>query len=98
MERFAGLDFCGFQEYHESFFMNIYYIYKLHLMALFNYFKCKALQKFSHENFIGLDPRKFSSANLSTFTVYTKNLNSSGGFRWLEGVDHHTQSIINYSQ
>ena len=48
MERFTGLNFCSFEEYHE---MNIY---KLCIMMLFKYFKRKALQSF-HENFIGFE-------------------------------------------
>ena len=45
-ERFAGLNFCGFQGYRERFSVNIY---KLHIMALFKCFKSKALRKFSRE-------------------------------------------------
>ena len=48
--RFTGLNFHGFQEYRKSFSMNLYlYLYKLHIMALFKCFKCKAPQKFSHK-------------------------------------------------
>ena len=38
-------------------------------MALFKYFKHKALQKFSRENFIGSNLQKFSPANFSMFTI-----------------------------
>ena len=54
-ERFAGLNFCSLQEYHESFIVNI--LYKLWIMALFKCFKRKALLKFSRENFIGWNPQ-----------------------------------------
>ena len=40
-------------------------------MALFECFKCKAPQKFV-KNFIRWNPRKFSPANLSPFTVINK--------------------------
>ena len=42
-------------------------------MALFKYLKSKAPQKVSHENFIGLNPQKFSPANLSKCTVVTND-------------------------
>ena len=38
-------------------------------MVLFKYFKHKTPRKFSYENFIGSNPRKFSPANLSLFVV-----------------------------
>ena len=38
-------------------------------MVLLKYFKRKALRKFSRKNFIGSNSRKFSLANVSTFTV-----------------------------
>ena len=44
-EIFAGLNFRGSQEYCESFSMNIFC--KLLIMALFECFKRKVLQKFS---------------------------------------------------
>ena len=53
-ERFTGLNFrgfCSFQEYRGSFSVNILFIYKLCIMALFN----KTPQKLFHENFIGLN-------------------------------------------
>ena len=56
VERFAGLNFHGlnsFEEYHESCSVNIY------LKASYNgAFKCKALRKFSHDNFIGYESAK----------------------------------------
>ena len=66
-ERFAGLNFRGFEEYRKNFSVNIR---KLRIMALFKCFKRKVQRKFSRENFIEWNPRKFSPANLSPFTVY----------------------------
>ena len=45
-ERFAGLNFRGFQEHRESFPVNIY---KLRIMALFKCCKRKAPRKFFRE-------------------------------------------------
>ena len=43
VEGFTGLNFRAFQEYHESFLMNIYlYIYKLCKMVLFNVKHCES--------------------------------------------------------
>ena len=52
VERFTRLNFRNFEEYCESFSMNIY---KLCIMVLFKYFKCKAPQKFP---FIGFESIK----------------------------------------
>ena len=47
VERFAGLNFHSFQEYRESFVCEYLFIYNI--IALFKYFKRKALRRFSHE-------------------------------------------------
>ena len=49
MKIFTWLNLHGFEEYHESFSVNIL---ELHKMVLFKYFKCKAPQKFSGNNYI----------------------------------------------
>ena len=43
-------------------------------MVLFKYFKHKMPQKFSYENFIGSNPRKFSPVNISMFVVKVDNM------------------------
>ena len=45
-------------------------------MALFKYFKCKALRKFSHEKLRYVEPAKLTLANLFPFKVmYTPFVN-----------------------
>ena len=72
-ERFAGINFCvfcSFQEYHESFSMNIIQASCNGTCCLsIKYFKHKAPQKFSREKLHWVESAIFSPANLSPFTV-----------------------------